>query len=388
MSEGRRQIFNLSEAPDTDICEATVPPLGDNFVSVCFSSSNEYTPILGTAVESLVENTSGSEKYDIVILNRDISENNKAMLRQIVAKKDNCHLRFMNIGNLVEGRSFYTWAHFTAFTYYRLLIPMLYARYKKVVYLDSDIIVNHDIAELFHMDIGGFLLAAARDTHVAGRMNLDCPWRDSYYQDELKAGPKDYFQAGVMLVNIEEFAKRYKGDALFQKAGETKYRWLDQDFLNVECRGRVKHLPNYWNTMIINTPSKIDEEYLNCDLMEEYLAARKAPYIIHYVGRSIPCYKPAADMYRYFWKYARNTPYYELLLSIMVAESEKRSHIRLVNESRRLREMIAPHKKMTIKRCIKDKLIMPIVNVLLPRGSARRAAVKRFYFKLRGFEIN
>ena len=317
-----KNVFSDNKGGAWEVKENQIPLLSENHIAVCFASSDEYSPILGVALNSLISNISLDNKYDIVIIDKDITDNNKALLRSIVGNKENCTLRFFNVSERVKNYNFYTWAHFTMFTYYRLLVPSLFVEYEKVIYLDTDIVINSDIAELFSQNVKRYFLAAALDSHVTGRQCLGA--EDSlYYRDELNCRIGEYFQAGVMLINVSMFKKYYKDDELIRKASEMKYRWLDQDFINVECHGKIKRLSNDWNVMVINNPNEVDENYLTDELYREYVSARNNPCIIHYVGRSIPCYKATADLYQYFWKYARSTPFYELLLARLVNETKK-----------------------------------------------------------------
>lgn len=365
-----RNVFKESQNPEViNITTPIIPCLGKDYVTVCLSSSNEYVPFLSVAISSIIKNSDPDVSYEVVVLTKDISENNKGILMDFVKEFSNFTLRFMNITECIGDKSFYTWAHFTAFTYYRLLIPELFSEYERVLYIDCDIVVNTDISVLFHENIDGYLLAAVPDTHVMGRLNPQNPsYEPSYYQDVLGIDERGYFQAGVMLINIKEFLLRFSQGELLEKASKAKYRWLDQDFLNVECRGFVKYLPNSWNVMIINNPKQVDEVYLPEVYYADYIKGRCCPKIIHYVGRCIPCFIPHVDMYQYYWSYARNTPYYELILSKMVSEAEKRMR-----------------RQQTLKQRIKAEWVMPIINKLFPKESKRRTFFKTVYFKLRGW---
>ena len=351
--------------------EGVIQPLGRNYITLCFSSSNAYSPFLCIAINSAICNSSENFKYEIIVLTTDLSEGNKDILTRFVENTKNFEIRFVNISNLVKNKNFYTWAHFTPFTYYRLMIPDLFCLYEKVIYLDCDIIINTDISELYELNIDGFYLAAARDTHVMGRLNQENPLCDySYFNQELGIEDYCYFQAGVIVFNIKEFNKNYQKGDLIKKASQSHFKWLDQDFLNIECQGRVRFLDNAWNVMVVNEPKHhIDENYLPEEYYEEYLHGRKNPKIIHYIGNSIPCYRPNVDLFHYYWPYARNTPYYELLISKMINQAEARMR-----------------HQQTLKQRIKAEWVMPIVNKLLPRGSRRRRVLKHVYFKLRGWK--
>jgi len=365
--------------------EDMLKPLGDDYVVICFSSSNEYSPVLSVAVKSLIDNTDYKYKYDIVILNEDITESNKSLIYSIV-NRDNCTLRFVNIRKLIADRHFFTWAHFTSFTYYRLLIPDIFAQYTKVLYLDSDIVVKHDVSELFFENIDDYIIAGAMDTHVASRMSDDNSYakeEGDYFLNELQLKEGEYVQAGVLLFNVKEFHKKYKKGELIDIASNRKYRWLDQDLLNVECRGDIKILSNKWNVMVLNTPSRIDEVHLRSDFYEEYIHARRNPYIVHYIGRSIPCFKPSIDMYYYWWQYARLTPYYELLIHLMVSESEKRSLKKIENVKD---ELVAYYDRSRLLVKTKRHLIDPTISFILPKGTKRREFVRSCWWKIIGHE--
>ena len=378
----KQKVLSEKKADYTEIYNECIEPLGEDYIPVCFCSSNEYAPILSVALQSLIINRDEKQCYDIVIINRDISENNKALLHGMIDGLNNIYIRFLNIKKWVENLTFYTWAHFTAFTYYRLIIPTLFKNYEKVIYLDSDVVVNHDISELYKSEINKEYIAAVIDTHVTGRFSQLSPkYEPSYYTEVLGCLEGEYFQAGVMLINISEINECYGDMELVKKASEAKYRWLDQDFLNIEFHGKVKYLQNNWNVMILNTPNDIDEDYLRKDLFEKYNEARREPYIIHYVGRSIPCYVPTTDMYYYFWRYARLTPYYELLLSMIVSESEKRTSRRMISIKS---EMISYYNERRPMARLKRKIIDPIIIFIFPKGTKRRDVVRSCWWKLIG----
>ncbi len=369
-----RNIFTDTRIAETisDSGESIFPFFSEKNVAICMCCSNEYAPFACVTISSILMNSSEEYNYDIILLSNELSQGNKNSIFSFCQSKSNIAVRFIDVSKYLEGLKFYTWAHFKQFTYYRLLIPEVLSNYEKVIYLDCDIVVNSDIAELYETDVNGYFLAAAIDTHVMGRCNPNNPLAEpKYYNDVLKIDERGYFQAGVILFNINAFKNQYQKMELIEKACQSTYRWLDQDFLNVECRGKVKFISNCWNVMIINTPNVcIDEMYLPENLYQEYISARIQPKIIHYIGKNIPCFVPHADLYRYFWKYARNTPYYELILFKMISQTEKRIM-----------------KQLTLKQRIKKEWVMPVVNKLFPKKSKRRHWIKYIYFHIRGWEV-
>lgn len=371
----------LASANDSTDIENIEPAFSGNAVTICLASSNEYVYFVSVVIASIIENSTANNNYDIIILNSEISQENINIVLQMAKNRNNFSIRFINISEFVEGKSFYTWAHFTKFTYYRLVIPCVLRNYTKVIYLDSDIIVNHDIAELYNIDIKDYLFAAARDTHVVSR----CQREDdefaainqiSYYKDTVGVEvPTNYVQCGVILMNIPAMNKYFPDGELIKLAAECTFKWLDQDLLNNKCYGKIMHLPNKWNVMVFNSPNNIDEQYLLEPLKSEYYNARNDPYIIHYIGRALPCYQPRGDMHWIYWEYARKSPFYEIILSIMSASIA--SYIFATN--------VVPKRPNKIKAWIKKHFVMPVINIILPNGSTSRKKLKAMYFKFRGW---
>ena len=155
----------------TNTAEQVIGPVfGDKEdVVVFFSANAHFVPVMSCVLQSLCENASASRRYDIIILASDIPETAQEVLRAQVAV-DNISLRFCdfseNMNRFVGLRQF---GHFRIETYFRLLIPELAPWCKKALYLDADITVNHDVAELFDVDVENYLVAAAHDPYTAGQ---------------------------------------------------------------------------------------------------------------------------------------------------------------------------------------------------------------------------
>lgn len=307
--------------------EELKPAFTDNNTAIALAANDGFVPYLATTLQSVIENASSNNNYDIIILSQDISVENKRYLRQMIKLKKNFCIRFLNPAPLIQGRRLFTRGHFSIETYYRLALPEMLQHYKKIVYLDSDLVVESDIAALYQENIEGYLLAAARDADTAGLYNGFEPDKKEYTDHVLQlARPFDYFQAGVILFNLEEFRRQFTTDEIFQFAEKENWQLLDQDILNKLCEGKVKYVDMAWNVMVdfnnirISQIIKLAPQWLN----KMYMEARKKPKIIHYAGPQKPWIFPEMDMGLLFWKYAKHTPYYETMLFRMQAEGARR----------------------------------------------------------------
>ena len=97
----------------------------------------------------------------IKILCTNISEENKEKINKYT--KDNISIEFVDLNYYIEKikNKLYTRDYFSMTTYFRLFISNLYPQYNKAIYLDSDIVLLADVAELYNEDIGDNLVASS-----------------------------------------------------------------------------------------------------------------------------------------------------------------------------------------------------------------------------------
>ena len=316
-NELQRVLFDYVDEP-----VALEPAFGDNQVSVVLSADGAYVPYLSALLQSIHDTRSASRTYDIVVLTTSIEPRDQAILKEQVGE-DNFSLRFLDVTRMMHNYTnrLFLRGHFSVETYFRLLLGDLLPAYDKMLYLDCDMIVRHDIAELFDTDVEGFLVAACRDADSAGLYNGMVPSKKAYVDEVLGlADPYGYFQAGMVLFNLAEWRDAYSVEDVFACASERDWELLDQDVLNVLCQGRVTYVDMKWNSMVDWLYERIPMviSIAPAELEREYLAAHNDPYIVHFAGPDKPWSDPESDQAHYFWEVCRRTPYYEVTLARMV----------------------------------------------------------------------
>ena len=350
------------------------PAFSKNSVTVCFSSSDYFAPMCGVTISSLIANTDSKRFYDIFVMITDMSVQNINLLKGLASGHTNISLRFIDVTEIIESYKFSLASYYTPFTFYRLLIPKLMCKYAKVLYLDSDMVVNKDIAELYDTDLTGFYLAATLDLPVMCWQLMDDTSPMHQYLDSLDLlQPGTYMQGGVSLYNISEFNKSFSTEFLLEKATERTYLTCDQDLINIYCKGRIKFVSQKWN--MVNMKDAHEEFYndwLPQKYYDEYIEARKDPYIVHYGAQMMPCFEAGVDYYPLFWKYAKQTPFYEQLLSIL-AVSMAQGNIKKIQEMENdLWDTLG-----NLQKNKKKKTYMKLCDFFFPRGSGRREFLKK-----------
>ena len=273
-------------------------------IPIFFAIDDGYMPFLAVALESLIENSSKKYYYSIKVLYTNISEENKKKINKY--KRENVNIEFVDLNYYIEKvkDKLYTRDYYTNTTYFRLFIANLYPQYNKAIYLDSDIVVLGDIAELYNQDIGDNLIAAAPDDVIQTTKVFQ------EYAEKVVgvADYRNYFNAGILLMNLDEF-RRFDFQNKFLYLLETiKFTVAqDQDYLNRLCKGKVKIIDKGWDKMPIG----------NDDFNEKDLK------IIHYNLADKPWHYDNIRYKDYFWKYAKKTEYYNQICKIKENYSEE-----------------------------------------------------------------
>ena len=127
-----------------------------------------------------------------------------------------------------------------------------------------------------------------------------------------------------MVFNTRELRRLHSIVEWLQIATNPVYIYNDQDILNQESKGRVTYLTAEWN-VTNNIFGRADELYPQAPAVvyDAYLAGRNNPYVVHFAGAIKPWQNASCDMAQYFWQYARDTPFYEVIVQDMTPGARK-----------------------------------------------------------------
>lgn len=298
----------------TDDAIRVSPAFADCSEAIIFCVNDYYCPYLSVMLYSVLEYISTSRFYDIVILHRDITPENQAIIQKMCDGKQNISIRFVNVAAMIAGYSLYIGGKedFSVDTYLRLLIPgVLDNIYKKALYLDADMLACSDIGELLNIDLDGFLLASSRDLSGLAAYYSPSSQRRVYRDQILQLDkPDDYFIAGMLVLNLEAFRREYTSEMLLSLAASRKWLQHDQDVLNVICNGgKAKLLHAKWDVMITACADLLPLQYRT-----EFEESIASPKIIHFGGKDKPWKKTGNPWDDLFWDTVVKTPYYKVII--------------------------------------------------------------------------
>ena len=321
MQKNNKKIKNLPIIYFEDVEQkeqSILPAFDGNNIALGVSCSNEYIPYLSVYLQSVIEHTDVSKNYDIIVLERSISAENKEILKKQIAQK-NVSLRFVNPLPFLQKYDLKFSGHYNLECYFRLCAPLILKGYDKVIFTDCDLVFNEDPAKLYDIDISKYPLAACKDLMFGSFLNYpNSDWKH-YSQKELELKyPYEYFNTGVMVLNIKKFNENNWSKAMLELVSQKQFRILEQDGLNCFFKNSIKYIPTAWNFPVDIKPYISLVPYMPAEFENQYRKDKKNPFIIHWAGNGKPWNDPTETMADIWWQYARKTPFYEEILLRMV----------------------------------------------------------------------
>lgn len=264
-------------------------------IPIFFTTDDNYLPFLAVALHSIIENASKNYNYIIKILHNGVSEENVKKISKY--NSDNVEIEFVDINSSLKALKdelHITSEQYTLTTYYRLFIPNLYPQYDKAIYLDCDVVVRGDISKFYNINIGDRLVGAVTDEFVMSSTNLHEYMLHGLGLDSVS----DYFNAGVLLMNLDQFRKQNFFGKFNDLLSKYKFPVQDQDYLNLICKGQVYYISNVWDKMP-------EGEIYDVNKLQ----------LIHYnlIWKPWHADVPYSDE---FWKYADKTEYKDMIREI------------------------------------------------------------------------
>ena len=294
------------------------PIWSDNYVVISATSSNEYVPYLSVYLESIKANADEKTNYDVVILEKSITEENKKILSEFFEDKPNFSLRFYNPEKLFENKNLtVTHSYLCAESYFRLGAPLIFKNYNRIIFTDIDLIFNENPKSLWEIDMNGAPLAAVLEPVWSYWINSNADISTKkvnireYSKNILKLdNPHHYFNTGVMLMDIKRLNEQNIAEQCISKlSNNIIYLYQDQDILNEVLASQMSILPFKWNYEVIidknifNISNKLFIDYCNVEKMK----------IIHWIGSQKPWINPKREFASIWWEYAKKTPYYDVI---------------------------------------------------------------------------
>ena len=272
-----------------------------------------------TSICSVLENSKSKIQFHL-IHDSTLTNSNREKLIDLVSRY-NQSIRFYNVDEIFPDRikdlknryekipKLINWA-FGAL--YRLLAPEL-IDVSKIIYFDTDIIVNLDVAELWNIDIENFPIAAKSEIDAIPNIEKIPPAIDLFNSnpkkicDELKLVKREnYFASDVMIYNLDLIRRIFSEentnliDSSLEILKKFSMQYIDQDALNFLFSETFLHLPKKFNVFVGQMIKFYD--FMNSELKIEN-------WIYHFSGYNQD-FDRTNNFSRLWFKYFAKTPFF------------------------------------------------------------------------------
>lgn len=272
----------------------TNTPYSSTRMNIFFAVDHNYAEHLCVAMASILVNARNFDQFNFYIIDSGLLPGDKKKIESLKKHKD-FNIEYLKVDMDVFKNYPIQNSYLSLATYAKYLIVELKPELDRCLYLDCDIVVNTSLEQLYNMDFDESLAVAVKD---------------SFYPSDFaqKYGIKDYFNAGVLLINARKWRENGITKKLFDatenlgNAGELEHE--DQDVLNYVLNEKVKFVSTRWNCQCFSF------SFNTAKTKQDMFDIIFGPFIVHYTAQGKPWYPESLHPYAFkYFEYKKLTPY-------------------------------------------------------------------------------
>ena len=158
-----------------------------NDISITFCIDNNYLLNTYAALLSILDNKNYFTYISFYILiSKDFTNENINIISSLYEQYDFFNITFLRMDNRFDKIK--TFRYITKSAYFKLALGDYLKNLNKTIYLDSDVIVFKDLANLYQHNFNGYLMLAIPTVFIGNKLIK----KDIYYND------------GVLLLNLKK----------------------------------------------------------------------------------------------------------------------------------------------------------------------------------------
>lgn len=263
--------------------------------NICYATDENYARNVGVSIISLFEKNKDLEQIDVYIIEDNLKNETKKIIKNI-GKEFDRNIEFIECEELCGN--LHINVDFPKAAFSRLFLQKVKG-IDRILYLDSDTIINDSIKELYNTNIENYYFAAVQDNAAY------------YLLKKIGMNKKNrYINSGVLLINLKKWREENLEDKFikFIEKHNGKVNHHDQGILNGTCKDNILILEPKYNMMpemIYLTVKQSNFLYNvhNYYRQEQIDLAVKNPVIIHYIEKfysrpwKIDCEHPMKNKY-------------------------------------------------------------------------------------------
>ena len=342
-------------------------------VPIIYKAAHDTIPEIAVSIQSLVDSNDYDLQYDIILLMESRLSGDEfacaenmllERLKKQISAYSNVSLRVFNPQekiDVLERRG--SNEQSIKSEYCNTLLPWILEKYSRILVFSPHVIVLNDITPLYKYNLGDKLIGACSDLYYMDTV-LKNP---NISHDDVKYinNPYHYVSTDVLLMDLDKIRLRYKKTEIVEwfvnegYSGDVTFNhFYEDDIARLDFKWNYFGIQDeFFNIMLRdNIPKQVKDDYKN--VTEPSILNMRTQ------GKVIPLRE--APAWLYFWENARNTTFYELLISKCFCGAYP---VRQLSFVRRLADKFLP----------KGSMWREALKFIMPRGSKQFEALKRLY---------
>ncbi len=269
--------------------------MADKGIPIALICDDNYVVPTSVTISTMISSKKVDTCYDIYIVCASLSEANESIFSKFASETVAIHIIREDVNKFSDLHGFTNPAACVASpaALLKFALPDIFKDYEKLLYLDGDLLVRTDLADLYNIELGDNLVAAVLDSSAT-------------YKKQYQFVPY-YFNSGVMVLNIKQMRLENTKEALIKEKIEHGVTYLmDQHAFNYVCTGRIHKLPIRYNLLAVILDKARDKwtpELINQYYGTEYTSQDEVLQdgaIIHFASKDKPWKYPFV-MYAEEW---------------------------------------------------------------------------------------
>ena len=302
-----------------DLLPKYLEPMSKTAIPVVFIADENYVKYTAVSILSIIKNASSNRMYDIIVLeDGTISQTTKD--RVLAMAKPNVFIHFFNSSFYLENYNFKDFFHrrLNVMPYLKLFIHEILRGYEKAIFLDGDVMLLQDVAKLYAQNLKNCVIGAVQDAVLVKYQDEFWQKRRNYILgNEKMSDVTGYFNSGVLLLDLKKMREyphltdKFIKEACFKHKDRVHH---DQDVLNFALQNEVMHLSSIFNFQLRVV---LEPNIISASFRKYILDCYKNICVLHFDGDKQKPWKLLKERHKFidlWWKYARQTPFYEEIL--------------------------------------------------------------------------
>lgn len=251
--------------------------------NIVYAADDNFAMVLGVSIESLLKNNQNLKNINITIFDSGISNKNKNLINSIFVKYHRNLPKWIKPIDLEQKIGIkLDISRGSLAVYSRLFLQNFFDKdVEKILYIDSDTIINSSIQKLLDLSLPSkYIIAATKDAF------------SKYYRGNIELNPNEVMiNAGVFLIDLKRWRKEKVENKflnyIIKKNGKVQLN--DQGVLNHVLNNKIYFLPPQFNMISLYYEYSIKDMFfyrkpVNFYSENEIANAKNNPVIIHYTS--------------------------------------------------------------------------------------------------------